>query len=111
MAIKRGNPNWGKPESKKNFSLVVTRVNSPDSVLVVPFAKTLDFRIRREFKDCDFVVFLETLGIDSYEARLTLSRSRPAPRSFELRLALSEDQSRCLYFYFPLLVNRLRSVA
>jgi len=111
MPKKRGSPNWGNPEPTKNFSLVVSRVYSSDSVLVVPFADTLDFNIRRVFEDRDFVVFLENLGIDSYEARLTLSRSRPAPQSFELRLALSDEQSGCLYFYFPMLVKTLCSVA
>ena len=95
----------------KNFCLVVTRVYSSDSVLVVPFVDALDFNIRRVFEDCDFVALLEGLGMSSDEAYLTLGRSRPTPQSFELRLALSEEQSRCLYFYFPLLANGLRSVA
>jgi hypothetical protein len=95
----------------KNFILVVARVDASGSVLVVPFAETLDFRIRRVFDDRDFVAFLERLGMDSGEAHLTLDRSRPAPRSFELRLALSEKHSDCLCSYFPLLLETLCSVA
>ena len=95
----------------KNFILVVARVDASGSVLVVPFAETLDFRIRRVFEDSDFVAFLERLGMDSGEARLTLDRSLPAPRSFELRLALSEEQSECLCSYFPQLVETLCPVA
>jgi hypothetical protein len=95
----------------KNFRLVVTRIDAFGRVLVVPFAETLDFKIRRVFKDCDFVALLERLGMDSDEARLTLERSHPAPRSFELRLALSEEQSECLCSYFPQLVAAPCSVA
>jgi len=95
----------------KNFRLVVTRVDASGSVLLVPFVETLDFRIRRVFEDSDFVALLERLGMNSDEARLTLERSHPAPRSFELRLALSEEQSECLCSYFPQLVEVLCSVA
>ena len=95
----------------RTFNIVVTRVGSSDRVLVVPFADRLDFKIRRVFEDREFVVFLEGLGMSSDEAQLTLGRSRPAPQSFELRRTLSEEQSRRLYFHFPLLVKTLRSVA
>lgn len=90
------------PKNSKNFSLVVTRMDATDSVLLVPFEKTLDFSVRRVFKDSDFVALLESLGMAPDEAHVTLDRSRPGPRSFELHLALSEKQSRCLHFYFPL---------
>lgn len=93
----------------KTFRLVVTRIDS-DRVVVVPFAKRLDFNLRRIFRDFDFVAFLEKLGIERHQADLTLDWSRPAPRSFELRLTLSEKQRRCLYSYFPLL-GRLDSAA
>ena len=94
----------------KNFRLVVTRIDASGSVLVVPFAETLDFRIRSVFKDSDFVALLKRLGMHSDEAQLTLDRSHAAPRSFELRLALSKEQSECVCSYFPQLVEALCSV-
>lgn len=95
----------------KKLRLVVARIAASESLLVVPFADTLDFSIRRVFEDSDFVALLERLGMDSDEARLTLERSYPSPRSFELRLELSEEQSRYLHSCFPLFVEALCSVA
>jgi hypothetical protein len=95
----------------KKLRLVVARIAASDSLLVVPFAGTLDFSIRRVFEDSDFVALLERLGMASDEARLTLERSHPPPRSFELSLKLSEEQSRYLHSYFPRFVETLCSVA
>jgi hypothetical protein len=95
----------------KNLRLVIARIAASNSLLVVPFADTLDFSIRRVFEDSDFVVLMERLGMDADEARLTLERSHPPPRSFELSLELSEEQSRYLHSYFPLFVEALCSVA
>ena len=95
----------------KNLRLVVARIAASDSLLVVPFADTVDFSIRRAFGDSDFVVLLERLGMDSVEARLALEWSHPPPRSFELSLKLSEKQSRYLHTYFPLFVEARCSVA
>ena len=95
----------------KNLRLVIARIAVSDSLLVVPFADRLDFNIRRVFEDSDFVVLLKQLGMDSDEARLALEWSHPPPRSFELSLKLSEEQSRSLHSYFPLFVEALCSVA
>ena len=77
----------------KDFNIVVARVpNSPDGLLVVPFDETLEFSQNSTFTDSEFLVFLRKLGVPSDEAQATLEGSRPAPRSFELRLALSDSQ-------------------
>jgi hypothetical protein len=57
----------------KNFRLVVTRIDASGSVLVVPFAETLDFRIRRVFEDSNFVALLERLGMHSDGKRRLLT--------------------------------------
>jgi hypothetical protein len=95
----------------KNLRLVIARIAASNSLLVVPFTDTLDFSIRRVFEDSDFVVLLERLGMDADEARLTLERSHPPPRSFQLNFKLSEGQSRYLHSYFPRFVETLCSVA
>ena len=86
----------------KDFNIVVARVpNSPDGLLVVPFDDNLEFSQRSSFTDSEFLVFLRKLGVRAEEAEATLDRSRPAPRSFELRLALSDTQVKYAWSYFP----------
>ena len=86
----------------KDFNIVVTRVpNSPDGLLVVPFDENLEFSQRSTFTDSEFLVFLRKLGFRPEEADATLERSRPAPRSFELRLALSDTQVKYAWSHFP----------
>ena len=86
----------------KDFNIVVTRVpNSPGGLLVVPFDESLEFSQRSTFTDSEFLVFLRKLGVQPDEAEATLERSSPAPRSFELRLVLSDSQLKYARSRFP----------
>jgi hypothetical protein len=86
----------------KDFNIVVARIpNSSDDLLIVPFDENLEFNQRSTFTDSEFLVFLRKLGIQPDEAEATLERSRPAPRSFELRLALSDTQVKYAWSHFP----------
>jgi hypothetical protein len=86
----------------KDFNIVVARIpNSSDGLLVVPFNENLEFSQRNTFTDSEFLVFLWNLGVHPDEALATLERSRPAPRSFELRLALSDQQIKYARSHFP----------
>jgi hypothetical protein len=86
----------------KDFNIVVTRIsNSPDGLLVVPFNESLEFSQRNTFTDSEFLVFLRKLGVEPDEAQATLEMSRPAPRSFELRLELSDNQIKYAQSHFP----------
>jgi hypothetical protein len=95
----------------ETFTLLVTRIDSSGTLLVVPYEQTLDFNVRRVLGDRDFAELLEQLGMAPDQIRLTLDRSRPAPLSFELRFALSKKQRGSLYACFPLLAQSLCSVA
>lgn len=86
----------------KDFNIVVARIpNSSDGLLVVPFDENVEFSQRNTFTDSDFLAFLKKLGIPPDEAEATLERSRPAPRSFELRLELSDSQIKYARSHFP----------
>jgi len=86
----------------KDFNIVVARVlNSADRLLIVPFNESLEFSQRSTFTDSEFLVFLKKLGFHPDEAQNTLERSRPAPRSFELRLGLSDNQFKYAWSHFP----------
>ena len=86
----------------KDFNIVVARIpKSSDSLLVVPFAENLEFSHRNTFTDSEFLVFLWNLGGHPDEAQATLERSRPAPRSFKLRFALSDHQIKYARSHFP----------
>jgi len=90
----------------KDFNIVVARVpNSADRLLVVPFDVDLDFDQHCTFTDSEFLVFLRKLGVPPDEAQDTLERSRPAPRSFELRLVLSDRQREYAWSQFPLVAE------
>jgi hypothetical protein len=86
----------------KDFNIVVARVpNSPDVLLVVPFDENLEFSQHSTFTDSEFLVFMRNLGVPPGEAQSALERSRPAPRSFKLRLELSDSRIRYARSYFP----------
>ena len=86
-----------------DFNIVVTRIHdSADCLLVVPYAETLEFSQHNTFTDLEFIDFLKKIGVDPEEAQATLERSRPAPRSFELHLMLSDKQVKYARSYFPL---------
>jgi hypothetical protein len=86
----------------EDFNIVVARIpTSSGSLLVVPFNGTLEFSRHNVFTDSEFLIFLSKLGIHPDEAEATLERSRPAPRSFELRLALSDHQIKYARSHFP----------
>ena len=86
----------------KNFNIVVARVpNSPDGLLLVPFDDILEFSQNSTFNDSEFLEFLKKLGVQQDEAQVALERSRPAPKSFELRFELSDSRIKCAWTYFP----------
>ena len=86
----------------KDFNIVVARVpNSSDDLLVVPFDETLEFSQSSTFTDSEFLVFMRNLGVQPDEAQATLERSRPAPRSFKVRLELSDSQIKYAWSHFP----------
>lgn len=90
----------------KDFNIIVARVpNSADRLLVVPFDKDFDFTQHSTFTESEFLVFLTKLGFTADEAQGTLERSRPAPRSFELHLVLSDKQSEYAWSQFPLVAE------
>lgn len=91
----------------KHYSLVVARIRPSENVLVVPFAQTLDFEVKRSFSDAEFVGLMQKLGINSDEAKLKLAMTYHTPVGFEVPLELSGEQIACLHFYFPCLADNV----
>jgi hypothetical protein len=89
----------------KHYSLVVARLSPSENVLVVPFAQTLDFEVKRSLSDAEFVGLMQKLGVNPDEAKLWLARTYNAPISFEIHLELSDEQSARLHSYFPCLTE------
>jgi hypothetical protein len=91
----------------KHYSLVVARTRPSENVLVVPFAKTLDFSIKRSLSDTEFLGLLQILGVSFDEAELKLAMTYHAPIGFEIPLELSDGQMTCLHSYFPCLAENV----
>jgi hypothetical protein len=91
----------------KHYSLVVARTRPSENVLVVPFAKTLDFSVKRSLSDAEFLGLLQNLGINSDEAELKLAMTYHTPVGFEVPLELSGEQIACLHSYFPCLAENV----
>ena len=89
----------------KHYSLVGARLSPSENVLVVPFAKNLDFEVKRSLSDAEFVGLMQKLGVNSEEAELKLAMTYRAPVSFEIRLELSDEHITCLHSYFPSLTE------
>ena len=84
------------------FNIVIARIDTiPGRLVVVPCTERLEFSRRSIFTDSEFLDFLTELGVHSNEARSVLERSCPAPKSFELCLALSDKQIEYALSYFP----------
>jgi NAD-dependent oxidoreductase involved in siderophore biosynthesis len=91
----------------KHYSLVVARIRPSENVLVVPFAQTLDFAVKRSLSDAEFVALMHKLGINSDEAELKLAMTYHAPVGFEVPLELSDEQVNCLHSCFPSLAENV----
>jgi hypothetical protein len=91
----------------KHYSLVVARIRPSENVLVVPFATTLDFAVKRSLSDVEFAGLMQKLGINSEEAELKLAMTYHAPVGFEIPLELSDEQIACLHSYFPCLAENI----
>ena len=93
----------------KKYNLVVARLDSSDSVLVVPFEDSFDFGIRRFLNRAEFDTLIKKLGLDADELNAMLDASHSDPRSFELHLELSEPAIEHLHSCFPELAADLCS--
>ena len=82
-----------------DFNVVITRIRD-SALLVVPFSEALEFGHRRAFSDSEFLLFLRHLGLENDGALSIMERSRPAPKSFTLHLALSSEQFKYAHSQF-----------